>query len=150
MQIKLRRYLLLSLLSLLFLTGCPGPSDYDKDLPGGYSVIRTSAHEVKIAPKESEGSWGTDVIPTKVTEVAWDDHYIIAKQLGLKDDEASNNGYQIPDEKNVNFWILEVTTDEVTGPLDGTSFTKKKAEYGISNDIVLQEIDDIKEWSGDE
>lgn len=144
MQIKLFRYLLVGLLSLLFLTGCPGPSDYEMDLPGGYSVIRTSADEVKIAPKVSEGSWGTDVIPAKVTEVAWDDKYIIAKQLGLKNDDASENGYQIPDEKNVSFWILEVTTDEVTGPLDGNSFTKKKAEFGISNDVVLQEIDDIR------
>ncbi|MFJ7829403.1 DUF3997 domain-containing protein [Peribacillus sp. NPDC097284] len=141
MQIKLFRYLLLSLLSLLFLTGCPGPSDYDMDLPGGYSVIKTSADEVKIAPKVSEGSWGTGVIPAKVTEVAWDDKYIIAKQLGLKNDD---NGYQIPDEKNVSFWILEMITDEVTGPLDGKSFTEKKAEFGISNDIVLQEIDDIR------
>ncbi|MBK5446956.1 DUF3997 domain-containing protein [Peribacillus sp. TH24] len=145
MQIKqLFNYLLLALLSLSLLTGCPGPADYDIDLPGGYSVIRTSAHQVKIAPKESDSSWGTDVIPTKVTEVAWDGNYIIAKQLGLKEDEDSSNGYQISDEDKVNFWILEIKTGKVTGPLDDESFIAKKAELEISKDVVLQEIDDIR------
>ena len=137
-------YLLLPLLSLSLLTGCPGPSDFDLDLPGNYSVVRTSAHQVKIAPKVSEGGWGTDVIPTKVTEVAWDDHYIIAKQLDLKEDPDSSNGYQIPDEEKVNFWILEIKTGKVNGPLDEELFMEKKAELEISKEVVLQEIDDMR------
>lgn len=144
MQTKqLFHLLLVGSLSLFLLTGCPGLSDYDIDLPGGYSVIRTSAHQVQIALEVREGSWDAPVIPTKVTEVAWDDHYIMAKQLDLKEDETSHNGYQIPDETKVSFWILEVATGEVTGPLDEESYIKKKAELGISTEVVLQEIDDI-------
>ncbi|MGG3451731.1 DUF3997 domain-containing protein [Domibacillus aminovorans] len=141
---QLFNYLLLALISLFLLTGCPGPADYDIDLPGGYSVIRTSAHQVKIAPKTSDTSWGSDVIPTKVTEVAWDDNYIIAKQLGLKEDDDSSNGYQIPDKENVHFWILEIKTGKVTGPLDDDSFMEKKAELKISKNVVLKEINDIR------
>ncbi|KRF51294.1 hypothetical protein ASG99_13270 [Bacillus sp. Soil768D1] len=41
-------------------------------LPGDNSLVKTSAHQVFLSPKEGEGSWGTPIISTKVTEIAWD------------------------------------------------------------------------------
>jgi len=118
--------------------------DYSVDLPGEYSVVRTSAHQVTIAPKISESHWGSDIIPTKVTELAWDDTYILAKQLGLKEDPNSNNGSQIHDENDVHFWILEFKSGEVFGPFEKESFVKKKNELGISTSVELKKIEDIK------
>ncbi|PQD93653.1 hypothetical protein CYL18_18785 [Pradoshia eiseniae] len=132
----------ITIISLLFLTGCPGASDYDIDLPDNYSIVRTSANEVTIAPKTSKDSWGSTIIPAKVTEVGWDDQYIIAKQINI--DSESSNGSGIPDEQEYHFWIIQIKTGEVTGPLDDLSLTKKKEEYRISNDIVLKKIEDLK------
>lgn len=130
-------------LSLLILTGCPGLADYSLDLPGNYSVVRTSAHEVKIAPRKDTSGWGSEVIPTKVTEVAWNEHYILAKQLGLKEDPNSHNGYQIPNESDVNYWILEIQSGKVFGPFDEEAFAKKRNELGISMGVELKEIHEL-------
>ncbi len=46
----------IALMPLLLLTGCAGLGDYDIDLPGDYSIVRTTAHNVTIAPKEGECS----------------------------------------------------------------------------------------------
>ncbi|MGE7024408.1 DUF3997 domain-containing protein [Solibacillus cecembensis] len=138
------RYLVMVFISLIMLTGCAGLADYSLDLPGNYSIVRTSAHQVKVAPKISESHWGSDVIPTKVTEVAWDDNYILAKQLGLVNDPKSSNGYQIPNNDDVHFWILEIKSGEVFGPLDEVNFVEKKNEFDISESVILKKIEDLK------
>lgn len=130
----------ITLLILTFITGCVGLGDYDIKLPNGYSIVRTSAHNVTISPQESENSWGAPLIPTKVVQVGWDDRYILAKQIGLKTDPRSSNGNQIPDESNVKFWIMEMKTKKVIGPLDEKEFLNKKIELSISNELVLQDI----------
>ena len=134
----------LCVMSLHFLTGCAGLGDYSVDLPGEYSVVRVSAHMVTIAHKEGESSWGSNIIPSKVTELAWDDDYIFAKQLGLKQDPNSNNGIKIPNEDDVHFWILEVKTGEVFGPFGEIGFSEKKNELSISEEIVLKKIEDLR------
>ncbi|MDM5154994.1 DUF3997 domain-containing protein [Bacillus sp. DX1.1] len=133
----------MSVISLLLLTGCAGVSDYDVDLPGDYSIVRSSAHNVTIAPKEGSGGWGSAVIPTKVTEVAWDKNYIIAKQVDLKQDPKNKN-YHIPNKQNYHYWILDIKTGKVTGPLDDESLKEKRTEFKISNDVFLNEIEKIK------
>ncbi|WP_158512572.1 hypothetical protein [Rummeliibacillus stabekisii] len=42
---------------MLLVSGCAGLADYDVDLPGNYSIIRTSGHEITIAHKTDIG-WG--------------------------------------------------------------------------------------------
>ena len=138
------RYSVMVFFPLIMLTGCAGLADYSLDLPGNYSIVRTSAHQVKVAPKISDSHWGSDVIPTKVTEVAWDDNYILAKQLGLVNDPKSSNGYQIPNNDDVHFWILEIKSGEVLGPLDEVNFVEKKNEFGISESVILKKIEDLK------
>ena len=131
------------ILSLVLLSGCAGLGDYDIDLPGNYSVVRTAAHQVTIAPKTSDTSWGSNIIPTKVTELAWDDTYILAKQVGLKEDP-NNNSYQIPNREDVHFWMVEIKSGNVFGPLDEEGFRDKRNELGISNRLALKKLEDIK------
>lgn len=136
-------YVIMVPLSLLLLTGCPGVADYSVDLPGNFSVVRTSAHQVTIA-QMSDTMWGENIIPIKVTEVAWDDKYIVAKQLGLKKDPNSTNGYVIPNVDDVHFWIVAYQTGEVFGPLEEESFSEKKRQLNISEDVVLKKIEDLR------
>lgn len=123
--------------SFIFLTGCPGVADYDLDLPGNYSVVRISAHDVNISPKREFG-YGPPVIRAKVTEVAWDDTYIITKQVSLKPDPKSSNGYRIPDENNYRYWIIEFETGKLIGPLDDLGLAEKRAELQIADDVELK------------
>lgn len=131
-------------LFIMMLTGCAGLADYSYDLPGDYSIVRTSAHQVTIAPKISESNWGSDIIPKKVTEVAWDDNYILVKQLGLMIDQSSRNGYQIPNNDDIYFWIIEFKTGEVLGPLDDEGFIRMKHELGILDNVILKNVEDLK------
>lgn len=126
------------------LAGCAGLANYSIDLPGNYSIVRTSAHQVKIAPKINDSQWESDIIPTKVTEVAWDDHYILAKQLGLMNDPKSHNGSQIPNNDDIHFWILAFKTGEVLGPFDEEHFIEKKKALGISQNVILKPVEDFK------
>ncbi|WP_026675312.1 hypothetical protein [Alkalihalobacterium bogoriense] len=57
--------LIFVLMSLLILTSCSGMADYNVDLPGEYSVVRTSAHQVTIAPKIDDSHWGSDTFQQK-------------------------------------------------------------------------------------
>jgi hypothetical protein len=144
-MLKKQYFLFIAIISLSFLTGCPGASDYDIEMPGNYSVIRTSAHNITIAPKTSEDSWGANIIPAKVTEVGWNDEYIIAKQINLEQDSKSNNGYEIPDTQDYHFWIIEIESGKVTGPLDDLGLIEKKKEYEITDDIILKSVQNLRE-----
>ena len=131
---------------LTILSGCGGSSgaNFDLDLPGNYSIVSTSAQKVFISPKIGDNHWGPEVIPVKIIEVAWDDNYILAKQLGLVNDPDRNDGSQIPDNKDVNFWILEIGSGKVFGPLDELNFIEKKTELGVSKSVILKKIEDLR------
>ena len=132
--------------SSTILTGCGGSigANYDLDLPGNYSIVSTSAHQVTISPKISNSHWGSYVIPTKVTELAWDDNYILAKQLGLVNNPERNDGPQIPNKDDANFWILEIDSGKVFGPLDELNFVEKKTELGVSESVILKKIEYLR------
>lgn len=124
-----KTFLLFSCLAIILgLTGCAGAADYDIELPGEYSIIRTSAHQVKIAPKTGTDSWGANAVPAEVTEVGWNDDYILAKQM--------------KGEKNHAYWIIQLSNDQVIGPLNEESFSEKKDEFGLS-DIALKKVRDM-------
>lgn len=114
----------------LLLCGCAGLADYDIDLPGDYSVIRTSADNVIIAPKVGSGTWGETVIPTKVLEVGWNNNFIIAKQEDISINKK-------------NYWIINIELNEIEGPLESQDFEKKLLDYNIK-EIELLKIEDLK------
>ena len=142
-RIRFRILLFTVMISSLFLTGCPGASDYEIDLPSNYSVIRTSGHQVTIAAKISQGNWDSPIIPAKVTEVGWDDHFIIAKQVPLIHNPKSQNGDEIPDEQNDHYWIIQLENGNVTGPIDELELTKTKEKLQISKEFILTEVEDL-------
>ncbi|REB11032.1 DUF3997 domain-containing protein [Sporosarcina sp. BI001-red] len=124
--------LIVLIIPLLLLAGCPGASDYDIDLSGKYTLLRGSAHDVTIQPKISEDNWDANpskMVPAEVTEVGWNDKYIIAKQ--------------VKGENNYSFWIILVDSEKVIGPLNDVELIDKKEEYGIKNEITLKKVQDV-------
>lgn len=74
---------------------------------------------ITINMKKGENIWDGAVVPAKITKLAWNEKYILAKQLGLKRKypDNVNNTYEIPDESKVSYWILEVGNVKIYGPL---------------------------------
>ena len=62
----------------------PGNFDYSYDVGNGnYMLFRSSAHVIKVVPKNNYISEPV-IIPEKVVEIAWNNKYVIAKQYGMK------------------------------------------------------------------
>jgi len=118
----------------------PGTQDYRYDVGNGYILVRSSAHEIRVVPK---GGWQNDnvTIPPKVVEIAWNDTYVIAKQLGLKkaNPDAPNSSYKIPDENKVNYWILNTIERQRYGPYTEDEFTEKLIEFELT-DLILKDV----------
>lgn len=132
--------LLIGMVCLLFY-GCASVGDYDISLSGGYSLIRSSGHMITINKKTGDGVWEEALIPEKVTELVWNEKYILAKQLGLKRKYPdADYSYEVPDESKVSYWILEVANGKVYGPLDEEKFNKKKTELSIPESMILKNI----------
>lgn len=76
------------------LTGCAGNTGHlTYTVNDEYELIRTSGNAFELFPSQ-DAVYATQYIPAKITDIAWDDKYIIAKQTEEKSDP--NN----PDAKN--------------------------------------------------
>lgn len=99
-------------------------ADYSIPLDYGYLIDRLSAYEIAISGDEPVQP-GDDTredylyVPEKVTDVWWDDQYIVAKQLKLT---ATENGYKEPPQnislKNINYWIIDVNNHQLLETID--------------------------------
>jgi len=119
---------------------------YDIKLPNEYKLIRSSPHNLTLNKQIDENNWGEAIIPAEIVEIAWDDNYILAKQIGLKRRNPNNSEdtYEIQDESKVSYWILEIQKGTVYGPLKENEFIEKRKELSISTDTVLKHLYDYK------
>jgi hypothetical protein len=137
-----RRALLGALLAVwgALIISC-GLQDYDYEMCGGYCVVRSSAHEVVVAPKLGKSSWATrapTAIAAKVVEVAWDHRFVIAKRQHLT--RARSGRTNKPLTGNYDFWVID-TRDKVRyGPLSEVEFTVTRTELGVSAGLSLQKV----------
>lgn len=119
----------------------PGVQDFTKNLIGGYELLRNSAHEVFIAPADG---WNSEVaiIPSKVLKVNTYKEFIIAERQGLKrrNPKDSLDGYEIPDEKVKDYWILNTDKNYVLKNLKITDLQKKLESLKIPIDIELIDV----------
>ena len=134
--------------SCFILSSCAGLADYTISLDNGYRIDRLSANKIEIYGEEAvndgiEHTYNYLYVPTKVTAVWWDEQYIVAKQLHLKQDE---RGYEQPPknptEKDYSYWIITINKNEVKGPL-----TQKQLEYDTNElgiNIVFTPIEKLK------
>lgn len=123
---------LIVFISLVVLVGCPGVADYSIDLPENLKVSRNSANDFVIVSTDSVGI-GTTIVPAQIMQIGWDDHYVIAKQM-----EGEQEFY----------WIIEVKTEEVIGPLNDNDFAQNKIEWPILAEIQLKDLDEYEKDYG--
>lgn len=118
-----------------------GVQDFTKDLTGGYNLYRNSAHEVFIAPDDG---WNDEIaiIPSKVLKVNTYKEFIIAERQGLKrrNPNDSLDGYEIPDEKVKDYWILNTDKNYVLKKLELNDFKKKMESLRIPSKTELIDV----------
>ncbi len=148
MNIKLLPLLILILASMLLLLGCfgPGAADYSIDLPGGYHLVKTSAHNVMITPNKDYNSSVDLFIAAKVVEIDFDDRYIIAKRYELVKDPTKpvDNTYEIPDETKVTYYILDTLTPEIFETYSEAEFKQLRSELSIPKSLELKDPSNYK------
>jgi hypothetical protein len=117
---------------------------YNIKLPNDYTLISSSSHNLTLNKQIDENNWGEAIIPAEIVKIAWDDNYILAKQIGLKRRNPNNieDTYGLPDESKVSYWILEIQKGTVYGPLKENEFIEKRKELLISTDIILKHLYD--------
>ena len=88
----------------------------------------------KLYPRDGYDE-STPIVPSMVSEIAFDDVFILAKQEETKDikgdDKNTNNEY---------YWILNTKQLRGYGPLSEEEFENKKEELKISKDLKLKKI----------
>ena len=118
-----------------------GVQDFTKDLTGGYNLYRNSAHEVFVAPDDG---WNDEIaiIPSKVLKVNTFKEFIIAERQGLKrrNPNDSLDGYEIPDEKVKDYWILNSDKNYVLKKLELNDFKKKMESLRIPSKTELIDV----------
>lgn len=139
----MKKWSLLILFAVL--TGCAGLADYTIDLDNGFRIDRLSAHQIVIygdVPIKSDNdSFDNHLyVPARVTDVWWDDHYIVAKQLVLNDGEPPEK----PTEADFQYWIIDVNDHAVVGPLYEEIFEREIEKMGISDLVTFTAVEDLK------
>ena len=129
-------------LMITMLTGCfgPGAQDYEYEVGTGYKLHRISGHNIVVAP---DGNWNEKpVIEAKVVQIAWDERYVIAKQLGLKRayPDNPNNTYKIPDANVVKYFILDTVELKLYGGYGFDELLEQRKILEISDDLVLKDV----------
>lgn len=72
------------LFAALLLTGCTGNTNHlTYTINDEYELIHTSGDAFELFPSQ-DAVYATQYIPAKITEIAWDDKYIITKQIEEK------------------------------------------------------------------
>lgn len=129
---------------MIFLSGCfgSGMEDYSYTVGSGYMLVRTSGHQISVVP--IDGNDGTKPeIKAKVVQIAWDERYVRAKQLGLKKaySDNPNNSYEVPDENVVKYFILDTIDLKLYDEFNFDEFQQQEKELRIAEKMVLKDVD---------
>jgi len=137
----------LPLLVVAIYSGCgfgPRNGDFSAALPHGYFVHRTSGHQIMIAPQ----GWTPDtpIVPTKVVEMDHDDHFLIAKQqlLERRSPHNPNDTYEQPKPNSFQYWILDLQSPRVCGPLTLAEFEAERSHRGVPQSLRLHDVYDYR------
>ncbi|MCP4609128.1 MAG: DUF3997 domain-containing protein [Planctomycetes bacterium] len=109
---------------------------YKEDLGNGYIVYAADVmRDVSISRKDPKrsSSWGIQVIPPTVFAYGWNDNFILAKRHPKKKDRKVDT--------SVAYWyIIEVTSGDVHGPLNEDEFHKLRTEFKVPEEISFKTI----------
>ena len=138
---------ILLVMTCLFIIGLigvgPGRADYSYDLPGGYILVRSSAHEISIIPKDGyDPQKPPPLIPAKVVEVAFDNRYILSKRYELIPDPKLNNGYKIPDDTKELYYVFDTSSQKIHVYSNVNEFYKGREELHVPTNLILKDVQD--------
>lgn len=105
-----------------------GRGDYAFELAGKYIFVKSMRNNAQIHCKgvQSVGS-SVPAIPPEVTHIAWNEKFVIARQvpLGQRDDIA-------------NYWILDVDIPELHGPFGKEEFDTMRKRIDVATALSLR------------
>lgn len=131
-------FLIFTLTLCIFLGGCPGGPVYEDDLGDGYIVIATDVmQDAAIAKKQHSGSGGLSIqlVTSSVFAYGRKGDFIIAKQHPWKDWP-----YGKADTSLTNWYIVEVASGNVHGPLSENEFQMLRNKLNLPEEISLKTI----------
>jgi hypothetical protein len=120
---------------VIFIGGCPFMGlIYEEDLVNGYAVWATDTIEdAAIVHKDKGGSGSTVVVHPMVFAYGWNDDFIIAKRHPEKKDRKVDT--------SLTYWyIVEVTSGDVHGPLSEDEFSKLRTELKVPHELSFKTI----------
>lgn len=103
-----------------------------------YTLVKVSRYSIVITDEYS-----SIVIPDYISELNYNANYIFVKQLGMKNKypDSNINNYKIPDESKVFYWIIDLTSSNVSGQFNLTEYNKFLKEENIRN-LKLKDVKD--------
>ena len=122
----------------------PGLADYEYQLTASCRLDRSSAHAIVVICDDGKTATSTDA---EVYQVGWNDKYLIAATHPVtkrKYPDNPGNTYAEPDESVVYWWIIDLKSNHLLGPLSGTEFERQKATLSITPTIPLLSIDQAR------
>ena len=106
---------------------------YEEDLSNGYAVWAADIIEdAMIVHKDKGDSYSTRVVQPTVFAYGWNDDFIIAKQHPRKDRKVDTS---------LTYWyIVEVASGNVHGPLNKDEFNKLRTELKVPPELSFKTI----------
>ncbi len=132
---KEKLYYLLSIVAVtIFVTGCPEGLNYEEDLCNEYAVWAVDAmKDAGVVHKDKRSSGAFVVVPRTVFAYGWNDDFILAKRHPEKKDRKVDT--------SVTYWyIIEVTSGDVHGPLNEDEFRKLRTKLKVPEEISFKTI----------
>lgn len=130
---------------VVFTSGCgviSRPGDWHAPVVGGYKVFSFSADVIEVRDDDSfENRPG---IPKKVVELGHNPRYIIAKQEEFRVSFEDNQTHESLIPGQYKYWILDLATDTMWGPLEYDEYLDKRENLGVPPDLSLRDVYDYK------
>lgn len=131
---------------LSWLVGCGqqphfgGAGDFHYAVAGNYEVWCSSAAEVRISPRIFDDS--TPIIPSRVTEVAWDDRFVVARQDIKVNHDNSKHEFRgvVNSPTQSQYWILDVSGPRIHGPYGLMQLEGERRRLGVPDALVLRPV----------
>jgi hypothetical protein len=105
---------LLIIIQVFFLSSCAGTGDWSySNLPSDYEIWKLNPNEIALVNRVSDTS-ANEIVGSYVSEIAWNDNFILAQQ------QSDSNNSSL----TTSFYIVDVNSEEVYGPLSEVEFHK--------------------------
>lgn len=108
---------------------------YEHDLVKDYAIWAPDLTEQAAVVQKTPGTSGASVVVgAMVFAYGWDDAYIIAKQ------HPNLDGFDEINAETTHWFIVDVATDEVYGPLTEAEYAEQREVLGVPDDLDFTHI----------